>query len=79
MEMTEYIGMAIVATAILLLTAQTAYAYGLKVGGNTERLLSDRRVRGVLDYENKRKPKSRKNKLKAARRRAVGSITVQAL
>lgn len=75
METSELIGMAIVFVAILLMTAQTAFAYGRKVGGNTERLLADRRVQGVLDYENRRKPKSRKNKLKAARK-AVGSISV---
>lgn len=76
METSELIGISIVAIAILLMTAQTAFAFGRQVGGNTERLLADRRVRGVLDYENKRKPKSRKNKVKAARRTRVGSISV---
>lgn len=75
METSELIGMAIVAIAILILTAQTAYAYGFKLGGNSERLLANKRVQGVLDYENKRRPKSAKNKRKAARR-AVGSISV---
>lgn len=73
--LSEYIGMAIVAIAILILTAQTAYAYGFKPGGNSKRLLANKRVQGVLDYENKRRPKSAKNKRKAARR-AVGSISV---
>jgi len=75
METSELIGMAIVFVAILLMTAQTAFAYGRKVGVSTARLLADRRVQGVLDYENKRRPKSAKNKRKAARR-AVGSISV---
>lgn len=72
----EWIGMAIVAVSILILTAQTAFAFGRKVGGNTERLLADRRINGILEYEGRRKPKARKNKLKAARRSRVGSISV---
>jgi hypothetical protein len=75
-SLSEYIGMAILFVAILLMTAQTAFAFGRKVGGNTERLLADRRVQGVLDYENKRRPKARKNKLKASRKSRVGSISV---
>ena len=69
---TEWIGMAIVAICILILTAQTAYAYGFKLGGNRERLLSDRRIQGVLDYENRRRPKSSKNRRKAARKGSSG-------
>ena len=69
----ELVGMAIVAIAILILTAQTAYAYGFKLGGNTERLLADRRVQGVLDYENRR-PKSQKNKRKATPKRIAGEL-----
>lgn len=72
----ELVGMAIVAIAILIMTAQTAYAFGLRVGGNTERLLADRRVNGVLAYEQKRKPKASKSKTKAARRTRVGSVSV---
>lgn len=71
METTELIGLTLFAVGILTFTAQKAYAYGQKVGRNAERLLADRRVNGVLEYENKRRPKARKNKLKAARRRTT--------
>jgi hypothetical protein len=77
METTEIIGSAIVALALVGMTAQTAYAYGRQCGRNTERLLANRRVRGVLDYENKRRPKSQKAKRQRARkaaRLAVGSV-----
>lgn len=63
--------MALVAVCILILTAQTAYAIGQDIARKRERALADRRVQGVLDYERNRKPKSRKNKLKAARRRTT--------
>ena len=72
--LSEYIGMAIVAIAILIMTAQTAYAYGFKLGGNSERLLANRRVNGILDYENQRRPKSAKNKRKATRKRVAGEL-----
>lgn len=69
------IGLAIFAVVILIATWQWAFALGREVGTKRERQLADRRVQGVLDYENKRRPKSAKNKRKAARR-AVGSISV---
>jgi hypothetical protein len=72
-SLSEYIGMAIVAIAILIMTAQTAYAYGFRVGGNSERLLANRRVNGILDYENRR-PKSAKNKRRATRKRVAGEL-----
>lgn len=78
-SISEYIGMVIVAVSVLILTAQTAYALGCKVGGKNERLLADRRVQGVLEYEGRRKPKARKNRLKAARRTRVGSISFPSL
>lgn len=67
----EIVGMALVAICLLVLTAQTAYAIGADLARKRERALADRRVQGVLDYERNRKPKSRKNKLKAARRRTT--------
>lgn len=82
METTELIGIAIVAVAILAMTFQTAFAYGARCGQNKERLLGDKRVRGVLDYENKRRPKSQKAKRQRARkaaRLAVGSVGVVTL
>jgi hypothetical protein len=77
METTELIGIAIVAVAMLAMTFQTAFAYGARCGQNKERLLANRRVNGVLDYENQRKPKSQKAKRQRARkaaRFAVGSV-----
>jgi hypothetical protein len=82
METTELIGIAIVAVAMLAMTFQTAFAYGARCGQNKERLLGDKRVRGVLDYENKRRPKSQKAKRQRARkaaRLAVGSVGVVTL
>lgn len=77
---TSYIGMFIIAVSVTALIAHRSYLHGYKVGGSKERTreraLADRRVQGVLDYENKRKPKSRKNKLKASRKSRVGSISV---
>jgi hypothetical protein len=64
------------------MTAQTAFAYGARCGQNKERLLGDKRVRGVLDYENARRPKSQKAKRQRARkatRIAVGSVGVVTL
>ena len=76
---TEHIGMAILAVSILILAAQTAFAYGRKVGANNERLLADRRVNGVLAYERNRKPKSQRAKRKQSRRASltrIGTITL---
>ena len=77
METSEVIGIAIVAVAILAMTFQTAFAYGARCGQNKERLLANRRINGVLDYENSRKPKSQRAKRKQVRkaaRLAVGSV-----
>ena len=77
MQTTELIGTIIVLLALAVLTAQVAYDFGRRHGVKAERQLADRRVQGVLDYENKRRPKARKNKLKASRRAArlaVGSV-----
>jgi len=82
METTELIGLTLFAVGILTFTAQKAYAYGQKVGRNAERLLADRRVNGVLEYENKRRPKSQKAKRQRARkaaRYAVGSVGIVTL
>lgn len=73
---TEQIGVAIFAMALLVATAQCAFAWGRQVGTESERQLADRRINGVLAYENKRRPKNRKNKLKAARKSRVGSLSI---
>lgn len=71
----ELIGMAIVAISILVLTAQTAYALGKQIGQKRERLLADRRVNGVLQYEAERKPRRSNRKLV----RHIGSISLPSL
>jgi len=76
MEITEIIGTALFAIGILAATAQVAFAWGQLLGQRRERQLADRRIQAVLDYENKRRPKTRKNKVKAARKSRVGSLSV---
>jgi len=72
----EIIGLSLFAIGLLAATAQMAFGWGELIGARRERQLADRRVQGVLDYENRRRPKARKNKLKAARKSRVGSISV---
>ena len=67
METNEYIGMAIAGVVMLLATAQLAYAIGHHIATKRERQFADRRVNGLLDYENTRKPKTIKAKRKVAR------------
>ena len=75
---TEHIGMAIFAIVLLLATAQAAFAFGRQVGTKSERQLADRRINGVLAYENRRKPKSQKNKRKQVRRgKLVGTVVAR--
>ena len=74
-SISEYIGMAILAASILILTAQTAYGLGKQVAQKRERLLADRRVNGVLEYEATRKP-PRKSNRKFGR---IGSISLPTL
>ena len=76
MQTTELIGLSLFAIGLLAATAQMAFGWGELIGARRERQLADRRVQGVLDYENKRRPKTRKNKLKAARKSRVGSLSV---
>lgn len=76
MEITEIIGVSLFAVGLLAATAQVAFAWGQLLGQRRERQLADRRVQGVLDYENRRRPKARKNKVKAERKSRVGSLSV---
>jgi len=76
MQTTELIGVSLFAIGLLAATAQMAFGWGELIGARRERQLADKRVQGVLDYENRRRPKARKNKLKAARKSRVGSISV---
>jgi hypothetical protein len=73
METTELIGVTLFALGLLAATAQMAFGWGQIVGERRERQLADRRVQGVLDYENRRRP-SPKSKRKATRKRVAGEL-----
>ena len=79
METTEIIGTALFAIGLLAATAQMAFGWGQIIGQRRERQLADRRVQGILDHENTRRPKSAKSKRKAERRTRVGSISFPSL
>ena len=63
MTTTEIIGLAIFALVIIIATWQLGFAFGHDAGHiagrAAERKLANRRVNGVLDYENQRKPRKR--------------------
>jgi hypothetical protein len=56
------------ALALVALVYMSAYDLGTRNGIANERRLSDKRVQGILDHENARRPKSAKNRRKAARK-----------
>jgi hypothetical protein len=56
------------ALAFVALIYLSAYEVGTRNGIAHERKLADRRVQGVLDHENSRRPKSAKNRRKAQRK-----------
>lgn len=61
----------IVAVATLIgLAWLGGYELGTASGANAERELANRRVNGVLDSLNNRRPKAAKNRRKAARKAA---------
>ena len=65
--------LAIVAVAALVgLAWLGGYELGTASGANAERELANRRVNGVLDSVNKRKPKSQKARRKATRKGTSG-------
>jgi hypothetical protein len=71
----EIIGMTIFGFALLIATAQAAFAWGRIVGTRSERQLADRRINGLLAQENARRPKAAKNKRKPPRRgKLLGTI-----
>lgn len=71
----EWIGMAIVAIAILILTAQTAYALGKQVAAKRERTNANRRASGILaSYAGRSVGKSPKSKRKATRKRIAPEL-----
>ena len=71
----EWLGMAIVAVSLLLLTAQTAYAFGKQVAQKRERLCANRRASGILaSYTGRATGKSAKANRKPARKRIAGEL-----
>ena len=61
--------LAVVAVATLIgLAWLGGYELGSASGANAERELANRRVNGVLDSLNNRRPKAAKNRRKAARK-----------
>lgn len=56
--------------ALVALAWLGGYELGTASGANAERELANRRVNGVLDSLNNRRPKSAKNRRKAARKAA---------
>jgi hypothetical protein len=59
MELTEIIGCAFLALALLVATGQMAFAYGWDRGSKLERLRADKRVQGLLDSLNQSPPSRR--------------------
>lgn len=72
----------VAAAALVALAWMSGYEIGNKAGKARGVALGDKRVRGVLDYENQRKPKSQRAKRKRARKAAriavggVGMVTL---
>jgi hypothetical protein len=56
------------ALALVALVYMSAYDIGVRNGVARERRLADRRIQGILDHENARRPKSAKNRRKAQRK-----------
>jgi hypothetical protein len=71
MELTEIIGCAFLALALLVATGQMAFAYGWDRGSKLERLRADKRVQGLLDSLNQ-SPPSRRLVYRKVDPRAVG-------
>ena len=59
MELTEIVGIAFLAFALLIATGQMAFAYGRHIEAQAQRTAADKRVRGVLDSVNKSRPARR--------------------
>jgi len=52
----------VAAGALIALAWMSGYELGTSAGVSAERDLANRRVRGVLEYENNRRPKSAKSR-----------------
>ena len=59
MELTEIVGIAFLALALIIATGQMAFAYGRHIEAQAQRAAADKRVRGVLDSVNKSRPSRR--------------------
>jgi hypothetical protein len=65
------IGTILFAIGLISAVGCVCYAWGDHDATERERDNADLRVQGILNYENKRKPKAAKNKRKASRRRST--------
>ena len=70
MEPTTIILATLALAALVGLAWMGGYDLGQASGANAERELANRRVNGVLDSLNNRKPKTQRGKRKAARKAA---------
>jgi len=64
----QLIGTILFGSGLVAAVGAVCYAWGENDATQRERDAADIRVRGILRYENKRKPKAAKNKRKAARK-----------
>jgi hypothetical protein len=64
----QLIGTILFGSGLVAAVGAVCYAWGEHDATERERDAADIRVRGILRYENKRKPKAAKNKRKAERK-----------
>jgi hypothetical protein len=67
----QLIGTILFGSGLVAAVGAVCYAWGEHDATERERDAADIRVRGILNYENKRKPKAAKNKRKGSRRRST--------
>lgn len=72
MDTTTVIIATLTAISVIGLAWIGGYRLGLSSGTEAERHLADRRMNGLLDSINQRKPKTQKNKRKASRKGSSG-------
>jgi hypothetical protein len=77
MSLAVEIGVAVLFLALVFALSRASYLYGVQCGQQSERLLADQRVRGVLAGE-KKSPRQRP-KAKSPKMIKVGEVSVPAL
>lgn len=78
MSLAVEIALLVLYCALLFALSRAAYLYGVQCGQQTERLLADRRVRGVL-AEKAKSPKKRAKRGAKPKMIKVGEVSVPAL